>query len=203
MKRLSSYMTLLIIIFSIASCKKFLEVTPQGVVPEENVTTPETVDGLVISAYAWLPHEGIINQILSPWLADIKSDDSYKGGGGIGDQLPWYQWEVFSLNNPSIGKNDGIWYAEYEGISRCNTALRALNALDESAFPNKTQRIAEMKFLRGYFFLDLKKWYKWIPYFDENVPNDSIAKLPNHPDTANNDLYLWENIYNDFSAAAS
>ena len=60
-----------------------------------------------------------------------------------------------------------------------------------------------MRFLRGYFFLDLKKWYKWIPYFDESVSNDSIKLIPNHPDTAHNDLYLWQNIYNDFAAAAS
>lgn len=203
MKRISNYIVLTLIIFSIAGCKKFLDVTPQGVVTEDNVTTPETIDGLVISAYSWLPHEGIINQKLSPWLADIKSDDSYKGGGGIGDQIPWYQWEIFTQNNASTGNNDGIWYAEYEGISRCNSALRALNALDESVYPNKQQRIAEMHFLRGYFFLDLKRWYKWVPYFDENVTNDSIKTIPNHPDTAKNDLYLWQNIYNDFSAAAN
>jgi len=203
MKRLSNYILLLVIAFSISSCKKFLDTAPQGVAPESDVSTAENVDGLVIAAYSWLPHEGIINQKLSPWLADIKSDDSYKGGGGIGDQIPWYQWEIFTQNNASTGNNDGIWYAEYEGISRCNSALRALNTLDESVYPNKQQRIAEMRFLRGYFFLDLKRWYKWVPYFDENVTNDSIKTIPNHPDTAKNDLYLWQNIYNDFSAAAN
>jgi hypothetical protein len=203
MKKLSNYLLLLIIIFLIASCKKFLDVTPQAVVAEKDVSTPQTIEGLVIAAYAWIPHEGILNQKLSPWLADIKSDDSYKGGGGIGDQIPWYQWEVFSLNTPSTGNNDGIWYGQYEAVSRCNSALRALNAIDESVYPLKAQRIAEMRFLRGYCFLDLKRWYKWIPYFDENVANDSIAKIPNHPDTAKNDLYIWQHIYDDFAAAAS
>jgi hypothetical protein len=203
MKKTLSYILLSGIILSIASCKKFLDVTPQAVVTEEGVSSPENVDGLVIAAYAWLPHEGILNQKLSPWLADIKSDDSYKGGGGIGDQLPWYQWEVFSLNNPSIGNNDGLWYGQYEGISRCNSALRALNTIDASTYNLKYERIAEMKFLRGYFYLDLKKWYKWIPYYDETVASDSIAKLPNHPDSAQNDLGLWQKIYNDFAAAAS
>lgn len=202
MKTISKYALLLVIFFSIAGCKKYLDVTPQGVVTEANVSTVGNVDGLVLAAYSWIPHEGILNQKLSPWLADIKSDDSYKGGGGIGDQIPWYQWEVFSLNTASTGNNDGIWYGQYEGISRCNTALRALNAINESNYPQKKQRIAEMRFLRGYMFLDLKKWYKWIPYFDENVTNDSIAKIPNHPDSAKNDLYLWQDIYNDFAAAA-
>jgi hypothetical protein len=202
MKKTSNYMLLLLIVFLTASCKKYLDVTPQGVVTGANVSTAKNVDGLVLAAFAWIPHEGIINQKLSPWLADIKSDDSYKGGGGIGDQIPWYQWEVFSLNTPSTGNNDGIWYGQYEGVSRCNTALRALNSIDENDYPKKKERIAEMRFLRGYLFLDLKKWYKWIPYFDENVTNDSIAKIPNHPDSAKNDLYLWQDIYNDFAAAA-
>ncbi|MEO6844153.1 MAG: RagB/SusD family nutrient uptake outer membrane protein [Ginsengibacter sp.] len=203
MKKIINYILFSAIIFSIAGCKKYLDVTPQGVVTEDNVSTPQTIDGLVIAAYAWLPHEGILNQKLSPWLADIKSDDAYKGGGGIGDQIPWYQWEVFSLNTASTGNNDGIWYGQYEGVSRCNTALRALNKIDETSYSNKNERIAEMRFLRGYFFLDLKKWYKWIPYFDENATNDSIAKIPNHPDTAKNDLYIWQNIYNDFAAASN
>ncbi|MBS1948993.1 MAG: RagB/SusD family nutrient uptake outer membrane protein [Bacteroidetes bacterium] len=204
MKKNSNYILLLLTIVLVSSCKKFLDVNPQGVVTEANVSTPQNVDGLVIAAYAWYPHEFTLNQKLAPWLADIKSDDSYKGGGGIGDQIPWYQWEVFSLNTPSTGNNDGIWYGQYEGVSRCNTALRALNAIDQSVYPVKPQRIAEMKFLRGYLYLDLKKWYKWIPYYDETVvSNDSIGKIPNHPDTAKNDLYLWQHIYDDFAAAAS
>lgn len=183
-------------------CNKFLEVTPQSVVTEESVTTADKIDGLVVAAYAWIPRAAILNQKQAFWLADIKSDDSYKGGGGIGDQIAWYQWEVFSLNTPSTGNNDGIWYGQFQGISRCNSALRALHNIDESAFPLKKQRIAEMRFLRGYMFLDLKKWYRWIPYFDETMPNDSIAKLPNKPNGVTNDLYLWQHIYDDFAAAA-
>lgn len=203
MKTVSKYILISAICLLAISCKKFLEVTPQGVVTEENVSTLENIDGLVVAAYAWIPHAGVINQKQAAWLADIKSDDSYKGGGGIGDQIPWYQWEVFSLNNPSTGNNDGIWYGQYQGISRCNSALRALNAIDESVYPLKKKRIAEVRFLRGYMFLDLKKWYRWVPYFDETVANDSIVKIPNRPDGAANDLYLWQNIYNDFVAAAA
>jgi len=203
MKRIITYILLGMAVLSLTNCKKFLDVKPQGTITEGDVSTPESVDGLVIAAYAWIPHEGILNQKMSPWLADIKSDDSYKGGGGLSDQTPWYQMEVFSLVTPSIGNNDGMWYGNYEGISRCNTALRALNTLEESAYPQRNQRIAEMRFLRGYMFAQLKKWYKWIPYFDETVSLDSIKLIPNHPDTATNDLYIWEHIYSDFSAAAS
>lgn len=203
MKKIVNYLLLGLMVFTFSRCKHFLDVKPQGVVTEGDVKTPENVDGLVIAAYAWIPHEGILNQKMSPWLADIKSDDSYKGGGGLTDQTSWYQMEVFSLVTPSVGNNDGVWYGQYEGISRCNTALNALASINEAAYPQKKKRIAEMRFLRGYEFLQLKRWYKWIPYFDEFVSQDSIKQIPNHPDTAKNDLFIWNKILQDFAAAAS
>lgn len=60
-----------------------------------------------------------------------------------------------------------------------------------------------MRFLRGVEFLQLKKWYKWIPYFTENVTADSIKLIPNHPDTAKSDLFIWNDILQDFIAAAN
>ena len=191
------------IAFILYSCSKsFLETTPQGTLTEQAVSNPKTVDGLIIAAYAWLPHEATINQKLSSWLADIKSDDSYKGGGGLGDQAPWYQWEVFTLVTPDVGNNDGMWYGSYQGISRCNLALNALNNLTEDEYPLQKERIAEMRFIRGVYYVELKKWYKWVPYFDENVPSDSINSISNHKDGAINDLYIWQNILDDFKAAA-
>jgi hypothetical protein len=203
MKKTSYYIILAMLTFSLTRCKKFLDVKPQGAITESNVSSADNVDGLVIAAYAWIPHEGILNQKMSPWLADIKSDDSYKGGGGLSDQTPWYQMEVFSLVTPSVGNNDGMWYGQYQGVSRCNSALKALNSIDDAKYPTKSQRIAEMQFLRGYMYLQLKRWYKWIPYYNENVSQDSIKLIPNHPDTAKNDLYIWNNILQDFSAAAN
>lgn len=202
MKKITSYIILVMVMCSLTKCKKYLDVKPQGAITESDVSTADNVDGLVIAAYAWIPHEFILNQKMSPWLADIKSDDSYKGGGGLSDQTPWYQMEVFSLMTASTGNNDGIWFGQYSGISRCNTALLALDKINESSYPLRKERIAEMRFLRGYMYLQLKTWYKWIPYFDEHVSQDSIKLISNHPDTAKNDLYIWNNIYQDFSAAA-
>jgi len=201
MKKIAFYIIGGMMLLSLSNCKKFLDVKPQGAITESDLATPENVDGLVIAAYAFYPHEWTLGEKMSPWLADIKSDDSYKGGGGLSDQTPWYQMEVFSLVTPSIGNNDGVWYGQYRGISRCNTALRALNSIDEAKYPLKKQRIAEMRFLRGYMFMQLKKWYRWIPYFDETVSADSIVKIHNHPDTATSDLYIWNDIYQDFAAA--
>ncbi|HEX5553407.1 MAG TPA: RagB/SusD family nutrient uptake outer membrane protein [Chitinophagaceae bacterium] len=202
MKKIINYIILGTVIFTLTNCKGFLDVKPQGVITVADVSKPEAVDGLVIAAYAWIPHEATLGVKLSPWLADIKSDDSYKGGGGLSDQAPWYQMEVFSLVTSNVGNNDGCWYGSYEGISRCNAALTALDKLTTTNYPLKDERIAEMRFLRGVMYLQLKRWYKWIPYFTEKVTADSIKLIPNHPDTAKNDLFIWNGILQDFVAAA-
>lgn len=203
MKKTIRYMITSACLLLLGAChKSFLDVPTQGVITEDNVNSAATVDGLVIAAYAWIPHEATINQKISPWLADMKSDDSYKGGGGLADQTPWYQWEVFTLVTPNVGNNDGLWYGSYQGISRCNTALRTLENLDAADYPLRDERIAEMRFIRGVEYLELKRWYKWIPYVDETVSRDSIPLIPNHPDTAKNDLYIWNDILTDFTEAA-
>ncbi len=188
--------------FGWSSCKNFLDVKPQGTITEDDVNDADNIDGLVTAAYAWIPHQPTINGQLSFWLADIKSDDSYKGGGGLTDQTPWYQWEIFSPVTPDVGNNDGLWYGLYQGVSRCNSALRALNKIEESEYSEKKERIAEVRFLRGIMYFHLKRWYKWIPYFDEQANSDSIKHVPNHPDDVDNDLYLWKEILGDFQAAA-
>ena len=99
MKKITSYIILAFLIFSLTNCKKFLDVKPQAAITEEDVSTPESVDGLVIAAYAWIPHQGTIHPEIQSWLADIKSDDSYKGGGGLSDQTPWYQNGNFFTSN--------------------------------------------------------------------------------------------------------
>ena len=47
------------------------------------------------------------------WIQSVRSDDSYKGGGGLNDQTPWYEMEIFTAVTPNIGNNDGPWYLGY------------------------------------------------------------------------------------------
>lgn len=193
----------LMISFMAASCKKdILDVTPKSVITEEQLNDPKYVDGLVTAAYAYMPRVHAFNT-LNPWIASIRSDDAYKGGGGLDDQPAWYQMEVFSLVNPNVGNNDGVWYNGYIGISRANTAINALNKVDEAAFPLKTTRLAEMRFIRGWIHFKLKNRFRWIPFIDESQTLETIPTITNHPDgdDTQNDLALWQKILDDFKFA--
>lgn len=188
-------------ILSLASCQDMLDVTPKGILIEEQLTEPKHVDGLVTAAYAFMPRNHAF-ETFNPWIASFRSDDAYKGGGGLNDQTPWYQMEVFSLVNPNVGNNDGAWYRGYQGISRTNSAINAIQKMDEAVYPQKQTRLAEMRFLRGWIHFKMKQRWKWIPYIPETATPDDITQISNRPDDMANDLPLWQKIADDFKFAA-
>jgi hypothetical protein len=190
-----------LLVLSMTNCQEILDVKPKGIITEEQLNSPEYVDGFVTAAYAFIPRAHAFNT-LNPWIASIRSDDAYKGGGGLDDQPAWYQMEVFSLLNANVGNNDGVWFSGFSGLSRVNTAINALNRLEEADYPLKTSRIAEMRFLRGWIYYKLKVRYKWVPYFREDATSEDIVAISNRPDGMENDLPLWEMIAEDFRFAA-
>ena len=52
--------------------------------------------------------------------------------------------------------------------------MRLLNTVEEGVFPNKTQRIAEMKFIRGWIYLGMKFRWKYVPYISDTTAQDAI-----------------------------
>ncbi|GGF25491.1 RagB/SusD family nutrient uptake outer membrane protein [Echinicola rosea] len=201
MKTTIKYIVVGVLSLSLAGCQDILDVTPKGIITEDQLTSAEHVDGLVTAAYAFMPRTHAFDT-QNPWIASLRSDDAYKGGGGLSDQTPWYQMEVFSLVNASVGNNDGVWYRGYQGISRTNTAINAILRIEDADYPLKQARLAEMRFLRGWIYFKLKRRFKWIPYIDETATSDDIVTIPNRPEDMPNDLPLWQKIFDDFAFAA-
>ncbi|MDM8172780.1 RagB/SusD family nutrient uptake outer membrane protein [Olivibacter sp. 47] len=203
MKTVQLYITLTLLILS-AGCQKFLEVDTKGVLSQSQAEDPAQIESFVVAAYSHMSSLGFADTH-NPWIQSVRSDDAYKGGGGLSDQTPWYEMETFTGVTPNVGNNDGPWYRGYVGISRANIALRLLNAVDASTFPKKDQRIAEMKFLRGWIYLGMKLRWKYVPIIDENTPSDAVVVegISNRPDGMANDLPLWDWIIQNFEDAAA
>ena len=202
-KHLLKFTTLLLTFLSPA-CQDFLDVNPKGVLSESQVENPEQMENFVTAAYALMPGLGF-GTTHNPWIQSVRSDDAYKGGGGLSDQTPWHEMELFTAVTSNIGNNDGPWYLGYCGISRANTALRLLLEVDEAEFAPKAQRIAEMKFVRGWIYLGMKLRWKYVPWIDETTPNDAVIVegISNRPEDMVNDLPLWDKIIKDFEDAAA
>ncbi|MBV6648013.1 MAG: RagB/SusD family nutrient uptake outer membrane protein [Cyclobacteriaceae bacterium] len=183
------------------SCSdEFLDFTPRGVISSEELNTPANLERLVISAYATLGNDGLLsNQYGDMWvLGSVRSDDAFKGGGGISDQLFAHHFEVFSLNTPANGHGDHMWGTLYAALSRVNDALVRLQAAPTEGYPERDQRIAEMRFLRAHYFFILKIIYKFPVFVDENVPKEEVVTVSNRVLT---DQQGWQLIVDEFRAA--
>ncbi|MDE5685638.1 MAG: RagB/SusD family nutrient uptake outer membrane protein [Paramuribaculum sp.] len=170
---------------SISACSDdFLENKPQGSLSEGNMNNPEAVDLLVNGAYAtfgcryadsndphWFP--------VTNWsYGEVRADNAYKGGGGETDA-----WEIHDMETARIQPNngflDGKWFNVYCGISRCNSAIRALRKVDENIIKEKSTRIAEIRVIRDHWYFELVRLFNRIPYMDIDLPETEYQKVPN------------------------
>ncbi len=181
-------------------CSDFLDSsTPKGIVSQDEVATPENADKLVTAAYAYLVTGEDMNSSFQLWqLGNVRSDDAYKGGANTEDGSHMYFCEIAKGLTADLWMFDDLWYRLYSGINRVNEALRVLDKMDETQYPQKNARIAEMRFLRGHYMFKLKELFKFVPYIDENVPTDEYRTVRN--DTYTNDE-LWQKVADDFQFA--
>src|SRR5215218_181828 len=142
----------------LASCKKYLDVTPQGTLREADVTTPESAEGLVTAAYASIGNDFWNGPITSMWAyGSVRSDDAYKGGGSVDDVGEINAYEQYNLTQPTTGGLfNNTWERAYAAISRANFALRTIENFSDADFPKKAMRLGEMRFLRGHIYFVLK-----------------------------------------------
>lgn len=186
------------------SCsEEFLEETPFGEVPPSEMTKPENVEKAIIAAYSVLNGQiddasNAFNSPASNWsFGDVISDDAYKGGGGTGDQNNIHQMEIFNTL-PTTYDVERKWMALYEGVKRSNMAMRLLQASEDFDPALKVERMAELRFLRGHYYFELKKIYNQIPYIDETAETAEDYAKSNTEFTSDE---LWGKIEADFMAA--
>lgn len=183
-----------------SGCNDFLDSQkPQGTLDNDQVLNPQYVDNLVISAYAgWISIEDI-NSSFSMWNYDVRSDDAYKGGNGTEDGDVFHALEISQGIMTTAWNISDMWNRLYQVISRSNTALAVLVQMDAASYPQREQRIAEMRFLRGYGHFLLKRLYKNIPFaIDENM---SPADYNNLENTLYTNDEGWQIIIDDFKFA--
>ncbi|WP_370174290.1 RagB/SusD family nutrient uptake outer membrane protein [Leeuwenhoekiella palythoae] len=198
-----SILSVLALLMLIGCSDDYLEETTYGEVEPENMTNPENVERAIVSAYSILNGQidGASNAYNSPdsnWsFGDVLSDDCYKGGGGTGDQNQIHLMEIYNTN-PTIIDVYRKWMALFEGIKRVNGAMQLLNASEDFDGTLKTQRTAELRFLRGHYYFELKKIYNRIPYIDETaVTVEDYARS----NTEFSSDEVWTKIEEEFIAA--
>lgn len=187
----------------ITSCEKsFLNAPPLGELSKDQLAQKSGVETVIIGAYSVL--HGQIDEATNAFnspasnfsFGDITSDDAYKGGGGTGDQNNIHKMEIFSVDATSLDAQRK-WMALFEGVKRANEAIKLIKAASGYDDVLRNQRIAEMQFLRGQFYFELKKIYDKIPYIDETAENKEDYYVSNE---ALSSSELWTKIEDDFKA---
>ncbi len=199
MKRIIYLAALMLTLIS-TGCNDFLdEQKPQGTLDDEQVLDPRYVDNLVFSAYAgWISIEDI-NSSFSMWNYDVRSDDAYKGGNGTEDGDVFHALEISQGIMTTNWNISDMWNRLYQVVSRANTALAVLVDMNKSAYPQRDQRIAEMRFLRAHGHFLLKRLYKNIPFaIDEKMSPEEYNNLEN---TLYSNDQGWQIIIDDFKNA--
>ena len=186
-------------ILSNVSCEDFLDKVPQAVGSSELLVGAEEIDKMVIAAYSALGNDNYQRGINAMWLyGDLRSGDSHKGGAGTGDMGDWNLFETFVYMRDNVGYLDAKWYEMYINIARVNDALARVNAYEGADLDKKTRQ-AELRFLRGHFYFELKTLFNRVPYIDENDKTEDYINISNVEYTS---AELWKIIEDEFRYAA-
>ncbi len=199
MKKILYSALIVLAMAGMTSCSDFLDnQKPQGILDSDQVKDPSNVDNLVISAYAIFTTAEDINSSFSMWNFDVRSDDAYKGGNGTSDGDVFHQLEIEQGVLTTNWNISDMWVRLYNCISRVNSAISVLEQTDDT-YQLKSQRLGEMRFLRGYAHFLLKRLYKNIPFImNANLSQEEYNNLSNTEYTNDEG---WQQIISDVEYA--
>lgn len=175
-----------------ASCSDMLDKEPYGQFSTAQMDNT-SIDGLMSSAYAGLQGHFFGNNEsfsgpVSNWVFDLRSDDAYKGGGGVTMEAYLTQLGLGNVtsDNP-VGLNK--WRNNFYGIARVNQTIKAITDLQPT---NLNELLGELRLIRGHFYFDLNRIFQKIPYIDENTD----ATKARAGELTRDQIY--DKIYDDF-----
>ncbi|MBO9154390.1 RagB/SusD family nutrient uptake outer membrane protein [Chitinophaga sp. GCM10012297] len=108
-------------------------------------------------------------------------------GGASGRELYMYDRFVTSIGRDGDALLQGtattgngmftnVWKELYEGVHRANDAITSIPAKSPSPAEKKARYVAEMKFMRAYFYMRLNQLWKGVPVYLEPVPVDQMNR---------------------------
>ena len=152
---------------TLASCgDSFLESLPTEQLADGGTATESSVNSGLAAVYQILLFDSYANNNYEaiPVVADVQSDDCYKGGGDAGDQLQLYNISLFQAD--ALHTLPGSWNIYTSGFARANSVITACANIAEQT-PKVRQYNAEAHFLRAYYVYMLWRYFGSIPFFTE------------------------------------
>ncbi|MDA3853049.1 MAG: RagB/SusD family nutrient uptake outer membrane protein [Bacteroidales bacterium] len=102
------------------------------------------------------------------FIGDVMSDDALKGGQNISDMA-----DVYDMENFKTISNNGylldVYRGQYQGVARCNLALREVASLETDSTMNislQNRLLGELKYLRATYYFRLVRIFGGVPKVD-------------------------------------
>ncbi len=163
MKRYLILSISILILFSLESCKRFLDVVPDNVATLENAFSRRIeAEKYLHTCYSYLPKHG-----------DIEDDPAVLAG----DEL-WRYADIKGFMEVARGFQNKItplgdrWEKYYAAIRDCNIFLENVNKVPDLDEIERERWVAEVKFLKAYYNFYLVKMYGPIAIIDKTLPVD-------------------------------
>jgi hypothetical protein len=204
-----------LIVFSVAGCKKDLYKDPIGLLTPDQINTDpnlNTIQSSVTSSYQMLANT--LN-LLGEWrwdlglvfrndyvVHDMASDDVKKKWNPDGDQAWMDDVSTFNFTSSNQAFN-GQWSYDYEGISRSNLAISYLTDAAITAKIGidpglKNRLLGEVYFLRAFYYFDLVNNFGDLPLLVKPLANfaEAYSVAKKEPKEK-----IWEQINADLALA--
>ena len=175
MKKIFLSLAVVVGMSALSSCDDFLTEDIRGT---ENLDTyfktPEEVESYVGGCYYQIAKGGGWWQVYNTWLlSDMTTDDLWDGNTTQDDG--YQDISHFMPNGQNSGILQNFWGARYQGIASCNLGLERIPdaPMDEAL---RNQRLAEVRFLRAFFYFDLVRNFGGVPLILKYGDSEGIAR---------------------------
>lgn len=153
-----------ICILLFTACKKFVKEELVSTLTYDYYKTDQGLEDLVRSAYAPTRWKFENEQCYLLWNFGT---DEFR----LGDQFNFAFYNTYdqAFLNSSSGYVNDLWTNDYNGINICNLGVQYIPAYNNPASKSlateaaKNQRVGELLFLRGYYYLQLVQQFGGIP----------------------------------------
>lgn len=152
----------------------FVEVPPEYSIDSENYFNSEDDYYMALVATYDLLQPTYANVI----LGEIASDNTLCGGESATDVIGWQQVDDM-IHTPTNSNIKDIWDWMFAGVQRANYFMEFS---DKTDFDGKEKMIAEVRFLRAYYYFELVKWFGPVPLkIDERFKLGDETSIPRSP----------------------
>ena len=178
-------MMMAVVMLGITSCDSLLDQAPYGAFTADQLDD-QSVEGLLAAAYAGLNahYFGNNEAFAGPstnWIFDVRSDDAYKGGGAVTMEANIHQLEIGVISSDNVSL-ENKWQNDFYGITRVHKAMKALDEIPDIS--HRAQMMGELTILRSWFYFDMVRIFKHVPYFI----------YTEDPSSVRNDVYTQDSI---------